>query len=403
MNPTQSRPLTWVLAVGQLLTWGIFYYALPVFVDPISKELGWNRQLIFEGLSAALLVSVLTAPFVGRQIDRGLGKSALICGQIVGTVCIASLGGVSHPAWFLLLCCGLGVAQGACFYETAFSLLHRQLEEAAPSAIVRVTLIAGFAGTVFVPGSQYLVDHLGWRESALLLAAVSLIPPLIYAVGIPPDHAEPVASDAQEPPSEGRLEWTAAIFAMVAAFAASTATFSTVTIHFLPLLVDRGVPAFEAAKIFALVGPSQIVARIFIWLVPLRTQVLKWGLLVFALQAASIAMLWYSSGAARLAGFAMLFGVSSGLLTVVRGTAPAEICDRRFIGRLNGVIGGAGGLFRALAPAAFALLLARSGQSAALGILFAISLCGGVAFVLARLFDSVADRHRAAVGMEAGT
>jgi len=371
--------LTGVLALGQLLSWGAFYYALPVFVAPISAELGWSREIIFWGLSAALLTSVVVAPAVGRRIDGGRGKSALLVGQLAGGLSLLVLALTGDLWLFLLLCCGIGISQGACLYDTAFSLLHRYLGTDAPRAIIRVTLVAGLAGTIFVPAAQFLVEQLGWRLAAFILGGVGLLPCILYLRFLPDVRAAretPFTEDIPLAP----LRWNASTIALVAAFGASTATFSTVTIHFLPLLIERGMTGFAAARIFALVGPFQILSRFIIWGLSGRLSALGHGVIVFLLQALSILILASAGTGAWLWAFAVTFGVSSGLLTIVRGNAPAEICDRSAIGRLNGAIGGAGGLSRALMPGLFALLAARTSAGTALAALFILSMAGAAAF-----------------------
>lgn len=379
------RRLTWALALAQLLSWGAFYYALPIFVAPISEELGWSRQSIFWGLSGALLTSVFVAPLAGRQIDRGRGKAVLVGGQLIGSMCLAALAAVDSLWLFLLLCGGIGVSQGACLYDTAFSLLHRHLKADAPGAIIRVTLIAGLAGTVFVPAGQYLVEHLGWRAAAPILAAAGLIPIALYAPFLPGVGRDTDFGDRSGSAPLPPLPRNGAIIAIIVAFGASTAVFSTVTIHFLPLMIDRGLSGLAAAQIFALIGPAQILGRVAIWLLPIRVGALDHGVTVFLLQALAVLVLALAGTGAWLVLFALVFGLSSGLLTIVRGAAPAELCDYRAIGRLNGLIGAVSGLTRALVPALFALAIAYVGVGTALAILLAISLAGAAAFISARL------------------
>ena len=374
---------TWVIGVNQLLAWGAFYYALPAFVAPISADLGWSRELVFAGLSAALLTAVMVAPVVGREVDRGRGKRAMLAGQLLGSLALAALATVDSAAVFLLLCCLIGVSQSACLYDSAFSLLHRRLGPDAPAAIIRVTLVAGFAGTVFVPAAQYCVDQFGWRNAALLMSLGGVAAFVLTATLIGSEKPAAASSeDAELLPDFETACWTPSMVAALVAFAASTAVFSTITIHFLPLLIDRGLPGITAAQFFAVVGPSQIAARLLLFLLPPGTSAVRYGAVVFLLQAAAVALLMAAHGGPPLLIFAVIFGASSGLLTIVRGVAPAEICGRGMIGRLNGAIGAVGGLARAIAPAAFAFGLAAIGPFASLAILLALSIAGGGAFAV---------------------
>ena len=51
----RKRPPTilWMLSLGQLISWGLVYYTFPLFVVPMTQELGWSRSGMFGALSSA--------------------------------------------------------------------------------------------------------------------------------------------------------------------------------------------------------------------------------------------------------------------------------------------------------------------------------------------------------------
>src|SRR5262249_38370757 len=63
----RKRPSTilWMLSIGQLISWGLVYYTFPLFVVPMSEELGWSRSELYGALSAGLLVAGLSSIPVG--------------------------------------------------------------------------------------------------------------------------------------------------------------------------------------------------------------------------------------------------------------------------------------------------------------------------------------------------
>ena len=48
----RKRPSTilWMLSIGQLISWGLVYYTFPLFVVPMTQELGWSRSAMFGAL-----------------------------------------------------------------------------------------------------------------------------------------------------------------------------------------------------------------------------------------------------------------------------------------------------------------------------------------------------------------
>src|SRR3546814_11734571 len=75
-----------------------------------------------------------------------------------------------YAAWV-----GLGVAQAMTFYDAGFAALTRRLGGGAPRAIMRMTLLGGFAGTVFIPLTGWLVVT-GGGCAALIIRAAKKIP-----------------------------------------------------------------------------------------------------------------------------------------------------------------------------------------------------------------------------------
>jgi hypothetical protein len=49
--------LVTALAVTELTSWGVQYYAFAVFLRPMEGELGWSRSAMTGAFSLALLVS----------------------------------------------------------------------------------------------------------------------------------------------------------------------------------------------------------------------------------------------------------------------------------------------------------------------------------------------------------
>src|SRR3981081_1942953 len=58
-GPWRKRPAR-MLSIGQLISWGLVYYTFPLFVVPMTEELGWSRSAMFGALSAGLLVAGLS-------------------------------------------------------------------------------------------------------------------------------------------------------------------------------------------------------------------------------------------------------------------------------------------------------------------------------------------------------
>ncbi len=75
-----------VLGVTQILSWGSIYYTPVLIVPLIAGEHGWSMAFAMGGFSVALLAAGLSAPYVGRAIDRFGGHVVMTVGSLTGAL-----------------------------------------------------------------------------------------------------------------------------------------------------------------------------------------------------------------------------------------------------------------------------------------------------------------------------
>src|SRR4030088_3039053 len=172
-----ARPLPLILALGttQTLAWASSYYLPAILADPIGRDLGVSSNWIFAAFSAALVISAMLGPRVGRQIDLLGGRSVLSISNLTLAAGLVLLGATySIPvlivAWLLL-----GVGMGFGLYDAAFAALGRIYGDAARRAITGITLIAGFASTVGWPLTALGLETIGWRNTCFAWAAAHIL------------------------------------------------------------------------------------------------------------------------------------------------------------------------------------------------------------------------------------
>src|SRR5713101_8264001 len=106
----RKRPSTilWMLSMGQLISWGLVYYTFPLFVVPMTQELGWSRSAMFGALSAGLLVAGLSSIPVGAWIDRGHGRTLMTAGSLLAALLLVVWSKVHSLALFYVIWIWLG-------------------------------------------------------------------------------------------------------------------------------------------------------------------------------------------------------------------------------------------------------------------------------------------------------
>jgi len=260
-----ARRLSLALGVTQTLAWATTYYIPAVMAGAAAESLGWSRTALLGGFSWSLIVAALCAPPIGRFIDRAGGRPILAAGAIVTCAGLLLLAASNGLAWWYVAWTVLGVGMAMGLYDTSFATIGRLLGQGARPAILGVTLMAGFAGTIGWPVGTWLVQQYGWRVALCLFAAlqVAVILPIILAfvppAGPAPPPAPPRRADAGGPTP-------ALAFALLAVFFTSRAAISSlVSVHLLVLLGGIGLTTAQAVFTAAMIGPAQVGARVLDW------------------------------------------------------------------------------------------------------------------------------------------
>jgi hypothetical protein len=268
-----------------------------------------------------------------------------------------------------------GVAMAACLYDPAFATLFRVAGTSYRRAVTALTLFGGFASTVFWPLSQYLLEARGWRFAFAVHAAlnVGICLPLHLSFVPSASHRSAAHPVAQTPDANGArpgaFAWLATAFALAAFLA------SGISAHLVVLLAAGGLAARDAVLVGALIGPMQVAGRVMEFAFSSRWPPLMVGTLAFGLLALALIVLCMVRGVWIVAlAFALLYGWSNGVMTIVRGTVPGVLFGSRNYGALLGRLALPQFILKAFAPVAVTLLFAVDGEARRIAL---YTLAGG--------------------------
>ena len=357
------------LGTTQTLAWASSYYLLAILAKPIARDIGTTTTHVFAAFSAALLVSALVGPRVGRTIDRFGGREVLAASNLIFAVGLALLSAAHSEPVLWLGWLILGLAMGLGLYDAAFATLGRIYGGTARGAITGITLFAGFASTVGWPLTAWGEAAMGWRYTCAAWALAHLLLGLPLNLTLPRllrGAADPALAAAKPHVLMDRTMWLLG-FAFAAGWVVSTA----MAAHLPRLLQAAGATAAEAIAAAALVGPAQVAARI-----------LEAGLLsrFHPLISARLSTLTHPLGAGiLLAGggwlampFTILHGAGNGIFTIARGTVPLAIFGPENYGYRLGLLGAPARILQAGAPLAFGALIDAFG---AYSLVFSAMIC----------------------------
>jgi MFS family permease len=361
-----------VLGVTQILSWGSIFYTPVLIVPLIAAERGWSISFAMGGFSVGLLTAGLTAPYVGRSIDRYGGHVTMTIGSLIGALGLLLIVHADHPVAYYAVWMVLGVAMAATLYDAAFGTLGRIFGAAARRPITALTLAGGFASTVSWPATHALIESVGWRGTYLVYAALlAVISAPLLALTLPRSRAEAHVSahggskaPAKVLPPHGPM------FALVAsAFAAYAFVPSGLSAHLLAIFARSGIDAGTVVWIGALFGPAQVGARLieFAFGRDLHPLWVARGALM-ALLCAFVMLAIFGISTPAAAAFALMFGGANGLITITRGAVPLALFGASGYGRLMGRLAGPFLLVQSAAPLVMAFVVERTSDAMALAL-----------------------------------
>ncbi|CAM5666051.1 MFS transporter [Streptomyces narbonensis] len=355
---SRPRAVLPALCATQITSWGILYYAFPVLNPQITADSGWSTGATMAAFSLALVVSGLTGIRVGRIIDRRGPRTVMTAGSMAGVLSLVIVALAPNlPVFFAGWLLG-GFAMAATFYQPAFAALTRWWAPDHVRALTIVTLAGGLASTVFAPLTAALADHLSWRETYLVLAAILAtvtIPAHAIALKAPWPPAAPSPVDTAESPSA--VARSRPFLLLTIAFTLSAFAMYAVVVTLVPLLLEGGYTTAQAAWVLGLGGAGQTLGRTLYAPLARRTGTTARTTTLIALGALTTAALAVTPGPYSLViAVSIAAGMVRGNLTLLQATAITDRWGTQHYGRLSALLSAPAMTSSALAPFAAAML-----------------------------------------------
>jgi MFS family permease len=352
------------LGITETISWGVLYYAFTVYLAPMEADRGWSRGSMTGAFSLGLLLAGIAAIPVGRWLDRHGPRLLMASGSVVAMLLVLAWSQVQTLPELYAVWGAIGLTMAATLYDPAFATANRWFNRQRVQALTLITLMAGFASTVFIPLAGWLVQVESWRPSLITLAIVlgvgTIAPHALLLRGKPedlglhPDGAPVAYSQATEPSRVGTPVGQAIRHAsfrwLTLSLWLATITTAAVGVHLLPYLQDRGYDPTFAASLTGSIGVMQVLARLFLAPFGNRTspRVLAAGILT--LQPLALLVLLLARSTPGLIAFVALFGAQRGLTTLIRPALVADLYGPARYASIAGVLQFALSLAQAAAP-----------------------------------------------------
>ncbi len=341
--PSPKQKLVAAVVCGGVIVWLSVgtRQSFGLFLQPITSDLGWGRELFAFALALQNLMWGLAQPFAGMVADRYGSGRVLVIGAavyIAGLVLMSQ----TAAAWHFHLGAGflIGLALSATSFAVVLSAVGRLVApERRGLAFGIVTAIGSFGQFAMVPTGQAFLAAYGWSTAFLLLGAcaMAMVPLATALTGRQPDaqgvQSQGLREALVEAGRHGGFRYLTLGF-FVCGF---QVTF--IAVHLPASLADSGIATSVAAWALSLVGLFNVVGSLGFGILGDRfSKKYLLSLLYFARAVAIAVFLWMPFSAVSVLIFASIMGLLwLGTVPLTSGLV-AQIFGARHMGTLFGIV-----------------------------------------------------------------
>jgi len=298
-------------------------YSLGAFMIPLNEAFGWSRAQVSSGITVSNSLTGLLGILIGVLIDRwGPRRVGLIGICIMGAAfSMLSTATGSYMNWLFLW--GF-IALGATWTQTTIwtGAVSTRFDKSRGLAIAMTISGSGMAATLLPILATEAIEGLGWRYAFLALGLGWWLIAMPLNVLFFRGSADAARTRENHPPPENPQKlsgvsakecFTSFTFYRLA-IAGGLFSFCAMglIVHFVPVLIDRGLGTMQAAGIAGLVGIASIAGRFGTGLLLDRFRPERVALFAFALPTITALCLLYGQSPLAYSVAAIVMGFSLG-------------------------------------------------------------------------------------------
>ncbi|MBN8989599.1 MAG: MFS transporter [Rhizobiales bacterium] len=246
--------------------------SLGFFIQPMSKEFVWGRDVFGLALALQNLLWGLGQPIAGAIADRFGLLRVMVVGALLYAGGLLLMRYASTPASLDL---GAGVLIGFGLSGCSFNLVLSAFSKLLPPERRGIALGAGtaagsFGQFLFAPFGVAMIDNFGWQAALTVFALLMLlIVPLSLALSTPPATSENVPAADQQSFKTALAEAFGhrSYVLLVLGFFTCGFQLAFITVHLPAYLSDRGVSSQTGGWVVAAIGLFNIIGSLGVgWL-----------------------------------------------------------------------------------------------------------------------------------------
>lgn len=301
----------------------VFMGSFPIFLGPVSKDLGWGLATFPQFITASSILAALLMPACGRLVDRMGARWPVAFGLALvaaGLFLLSFLASAGPVFWMAALCVGAGSALSG---PPAFvGLISSWFDRNRALAIGCILSVAPACGQAIIsPLTQHLISELGWRSAYRCLAAVTFTAALVAAVGFLRAQADGPAGPVPGTPSAsaGEALKTPTFWLLAIGSCLGSGTILGLTVHVVTWQTGRGIAPELAALVLSVLFIAGMAGAFLAGFAADRARSIHVLQMFYLLPLGGLALMAASSAAPALVLGAALIGIAMGATT---GLAP---------------------------------------------------------------------------------
>jgi len=311
-----------------------------LFLEPMSSDLGWGREVFAFALALQNLLWGLAQPFTGALADRFGAARTVVAGGLLYALGLAFMG-LSDSALGMSLSAGvlIGLGLSGTTFSVVLGAVGRAVAPEKRSLAMGIVSAAGsFGQFAMLPGTLGLLGWLGWSSALLAMGALAALMVPLGAMlrdrPAPRQDSDISLGAALQEATGHRGFWLLCLGFFVCGFQVVF-----IGVHLPGYLFDNGLPVQVGSTVLALVGLFNIAGTYAAgWLGGRysKARLLTWLYLIRGVVIAAFVFLPLSTASAYL------FGIAIGLLWL--STVPltngivAAVYGVRHLSMLGGIV-----------------------------------------------------------------
>jgi len=246
--------------------------SLGFFIQPMSREFGWGRDVFGLALALQNLLWGLGQPIAGAIADRFGLLRVMVIGALLYAGGLLMMRYAATPSSLDL---GTGVLIGFGLSGCSFNLVLSAFSKLLPPEKRGLALGAGtaagsFGQFLFAPFGVAMIDNFGWQAALTVFAFLMLlIIPLALALSTPPATSSNVPAADQQSFKTALAEAFGhrSYVLLVLGFFTCGFQLAFITVHLPAYLSDRGVSSQTGGWVVAAIGLFNIIGSLSVgWL-----------------------------------------------------------------------------------------------------------------------------------------